>query len=325
MTLQRRLLIGLLLAAGLLWLLAVAFYYVHARQEVDELFDTVQVRMAQQIRSTLADRPMPAQPLPPAGGAGTSPVASATPSTGHAELDDMAVTVWDEQGRARLDSDLRVPLPWIAGQAGFLDVSLGKDLWRVYYLPVSPVAGQSWLIAVGFKMEERAEMLSGLIYSQMLYWFLLLPALALATWFVVRYAFRPLSDLSANLARRDAADLTPISAQNMPSDLHALVDAMNALFRRIETTLANERRLVADAAHELRTPLAALRAPAQDAARLAPHETARSRGIGPARCRPELTHPPDEPVAQPGPVGCGRPRATGKIGRLVGGGHPGHQ
>ena len=94
-----------------------------------------------------------------------------------------------------------------------------------------------------------------------------LPALALAIWLGVGSGLRPLSEVRAQLARRSAADLAPLETARAPAEIEPLLAELNRLFGRIEQAMGRERRLTADAAHELRTPLAVLSTQAQVARR----------------------------------------------------------
>jgi signal transduction histidine kinase len=94
-----------------------------------------------------------------------------------------------------------------------------------------------------------------------------LPALAAAIWLGIGSGLRPLRELRAQLARRGVADLAPFDNSRTPREIEPLVAELNRLFGRIEEALQRERRLTADAAHELRTPLAVLSTQAQVARR----------------------------------------------------------
>jgi signal transduction histidine kinase len=105
-----------------------------------------------------------------------------------------------------------------------------------------------------------------------------LPALALAIWLGVGSGLRPLRELRAQLARRGAGDLAPLDDKRTPQEIEPLVAELNRLFGRIGEALQRERRLTADAAHELRTPLAVLSTQAQ-VARGASDEAARNEAL----------------------------------------------
>jgi two-component system sensor histidine kinase QseC len=263
-TLQRRLLL-LLAGVPLLWLAALAYSVTSTRQEVDELFDTQLVRLAQQVAA-----------LQPAGDRG--PMQLAEPASGQlgaAELDDLSVAIWRAAGTPLLLARAGVGLPFDAGARGFVVAHLNGAPWRVYYLPS---ADGTRLIAVGQSAHERDEVLRDALASQLLPWLLTLPLLLVVIAGAVRHALAPLRALARELETRRADDLRPVAHTDAPQELAPLVTALNLLFARIAHAIEHERRLTADAAHELRTPLAALRAH-WEAAQIAAGDAARERAL----------------------------------------------
>lgn len=247
MTLQRRLLVLLLVGAPLIWATAVGFALWRARYEINELFDTQQIRLAQQVAALLPSAQLNGAPrrLPPL-----------PTDSGAAELDDLSIAVWNERGELLLADREGIALPFDAGAAGFVNVRLGHDSWRVYYLP----GNGPWRVAVGQAADERAEVLRDLLASQLLPWLLMLPVLLAALAAAVRRGLRPVREIARQVQLRRADSLAPLALAAAPAELRPLLAAMNDLFGRIERALEHERRMTADAAHELRTPLAALRA-----------------------------------------------------------------
>lgn len=271
MSLQRRLLWFLLISAPLVWALAAMVSVDRARHEIDELYDTEIIRLARQVQATLTGLAGLAKLE---SGAVLAPPLNAT--TGEADLRDLAIAAWNAQGQLLLVDREGAQLPRRLDGVGFVDLTLGGEPWRVYYLQ-SPSG--AWLVAAGQSVHEREELVWNLLFSQLLPWLLVLPLLLLVMAWGVRHAMLPLRELTAELQGRGADDLRPLSASPAPQELQPMLMAMNGLFARIDATLERERRFTADAAHELRTPLAVLRAQ-WDALRVAQE--------GPARREAEL-------------------------------------
>lgn len=251
MSLQRRLLVYLALCAPLVWGAALLVSIDRARHEVNELFDSELVRLAREI-----DALVPSAAAPAPSRRGGPPAAEAEAGSGDADLRDLAVAVWDAEGRRLLTHGDDVALARRAGAPGFMDDHIGGEAWRVYYLP----SADGRVVATAQKLYERDEMVFNLTASQIGPWLLVLPALLLAMAWAVRRALAPVRELSGELRRRRADDLAAVPQAQVPSELQPLVRAMNGLFSRVSELLERERRFTADAAHELRTPLAVLRA-----------------------------------------------------------------
>lgn len=251
MSLQRRLLLYLLVCAPLVWGVALYFSISRARHEVNEMFDTELIRLARQVQSTLS----PAYP-------GTTAVLPPEPregdkDAGDADVRDLAVAVWNKEGRLMLADREGAQLQRLPQASGFVEQAVDGRNWRIYYLQSTD---GNWLVAAGQGAYERDELVYGLTITQVVPWLLVLPILlAVMTW-AVRRALSPMRQLTTQLRARDASDLQPVPDERAPAELKPLLGAMNGLFARIEELLVRERRFTADAAHELRTPLAVLRA-----------------------------------------------------------------
>jgi two-component system sensor histidine kinase QseC len=249
MTLQRRLLALLLVAVPVIWAVAVAIAVGTARREIDEMFDTELVRYTQQVIAVL-----PASPdgiAPPPDRADPPP-----DRAGRADFDDMAFAAWAPDGRVVLADREGRALPF-RREPGFASVSIAGQPWSVYY---QASENGAWWVAVGQKEHEREEVVQGLMVGQLLPWLLMLPVLLVAMTLVVRHALKPVHALAHEIESRGPDDLEPVSGAGRPRELEPLVASMNRLFARIGRAIETERRFTADAAHELRTPLAAVRA-----------------------------------------------------------------
>ncbi len=250
MTLQRRLMLMIVLVAPLVWAAAAAGAWWRAQHEIDELYDTEQVRLARQVLAllpqTIEDADRTTRSQRPSGAPG-----------GAAELRTMSVAVWIGDRRVMSDTE-GATLPWRGGEDGFVDLELDGSPWRVYYLG-DPDGGPR-RVAVGQELAERAELAEGLLVAQLWPWLASLPVLLIALALAVRGALAPMRALARAVERRDAADLRPIGAEGVPADIAPLVGAIDRLLARLDAAIRQERRFTADAAHELRTPIATVRA-----------------------------------------------------------------
>ncbi|CAJ92563.1 Signal transduction histidine kinase [Cupriavidus necator] len=251
MTLQRRLILAVLIAAPVVWLLTIGMTYVRARHEINELYDTDMVRMALQMHSVV-----------PLVDVAAAPSRTRLPELvegdqGDAGLGDLAIAAWLPDGKPlHIDPEGDL-LPRAPGVKGFTDVTIDKQSWRLYYLD-DPDTG--WRVCVGQQLAERNELILSYIAAQVLPWAAGLPVLiGLLIWFM-RRAMAPVRALSTDIEGRAPQDRRPLSLQAVPGELVPLVHAMNRLLARVSDSIEHERRLTADAAHEMRTPLAALKA-----------------------------------------------------------------
>ncbi len=171
--------------------------------------------------------------------------------------------VWQvfHEGRLALRSSQAPTEPLVPDMArGMHTVERGGTAWRVF---VTPGASRDVTVLVGEREAARREILvavlgpmAGLGLAAVLLVLLLSDA-------VLRWGLAPLRALSQQLASRRPDQLAALALPGAPAELTPVLSALNALFARIEALLQGERRLTADAAHELRTPIAAIRAQAQ--------------------------------------------------------------
>jgi two-component system sensor histidine kinase QseC len=151
-------------------------------------------------------------------------------------------------------------VPLSALQAGFETLDRADGRWRVF-----ATRGQESdvRVLVAEQTELRDDILWAVLRSVLKPVLFALPLLVLAIWWAVRRGLMPLRQLGQAVSRRRARATEPIALDDTPLEVQSLVKALNELFERITHMLESERRFTADAAHELRTPIAAIRTQVQ--------------------------------------------------------------
>lgn len=145
-------------------------------------------------------------------------------------------------------------------QTGFRTVQIGAVTWRVF---AAHGAERDVQVYVGEQVDSRASILWAVLRSTLWPMVVALPLLALAIGWAVHRGVAPLRRLGRTLVSRQPQALHAVVVDGAPSEMVPMVDALNGLFVRIEALMESERRFTADAAHELRTPISALRMQAQ--------------------------------------------------------------
>ncbi len=245
-SLQARLLALLLGLVTVVWLGAALLTWYDARHELDELLDghLAQAAALLVVQQTSADD--------------DDGVADA-PSL-HKYAPKVAFQVFHDGQLARRSANAG-KTPMSTATQGFATVRLGDGgEWRVFATRGEQSDVQ---VYVGEQTESRNTILWAVLRSVLLPLVFALPLLALAGWWAVRQGLVPLRQLSQMLRLRQPQALAPLVIGDMPSEMRPMVQALNGLLERIGNMMASERRFTADAAHELRTPIAAIRAQAQ--------------------------------------------------------------
>jgi len=145
-------------------------------------------------------------------------------------------------------------------QRGFADSQVGGNAWRVF---VTQGRERDVRILVGELQSVRREIVLASLTSILKPMLWALPLLALGIWWAVRGSVQPLGRLGNAVATRQPQSLESLSTEGVPPEVLPLVTALNELFERMARLLATEQQFTADAAHELRTPIAGIRMQAQ--------------------------------------------------------------
>jgi len=200
------------------------------------------------------------------------------------ETDSVYFHVVGREGKL-LAGDRELPMPdldavpgALPGEIYFRDVELnGQDVRVAYsYVADGQMPRSRWvLVEVAETTEKRNQLANKIVASVILPQFVIIPLAVMLVWFGLSRGLRPLTRLRNTIASRSPADLSPIATQRVPEELEPLVEAFNEMLERMKRNVEAQQRFVADAAHQMRTPLTGLKTQAQFAIREADPEAQR--------------------------------------------------
>ena len=246
-SLQSRLLASLLLVTAAAWLLVLGLTWYETDHELNELLDA---HLAQTASFLVVQ-----------SGDGHEDDSDFTTSpTLHKYQPRVAYQVWHEgQLVARSEKAPTTPFRQ-AGESGLIDRKVDGQVWRIF-----STQGQEkdvW-IHVAELGKYRQDILYAGLESAIVPLLLVFPLMALFIWWSIRVSLGPLRHLGQEISLRKASSLQALEEKKAVKEVQPLVQALNQLFKRVEVQMANERQFTSDAAHELRTPVAAIRMQAQ--------------------------------------------------------------
>ena len=277
----------LVLVLGLLGVsLAVISWisYRDAQHEIEELFDAQLAQTARLLEGLVSrDMPPPArESLQQALNQAAGKLGQTTP--GHRYESKLAFQVFGNGAGVMLQSasapaglleTLIASLhPESAGNPGepaglsdrllgYHEVPIGGHRWRVFVL--HDVQDELWVM-VGERDDVRGELVDKIALRSLAPDLVGLPAVALLVWLAIGWSLEPLKQMARLIKARNPDKLAPLVIAGLPQELEPMAAALNRLLRQLDSLLEREKRFLADAAHELRTPLAVLRIHAQNAA-----------------------------------------------------------
>lgn len=234
-SLRARLLWFLLVAVVATALLQAAVAYRAALAEADALFDIQMRQMALSL-----------SPGMPEGG-------QLVPSDGSGDQYDFLIQVWTSDGLSLFQSTTHATLPQRA-VLGYSTIQARGTTYRLYSFDTG-----SQVIQVAQDEQVRQAMAAKLALRTVLPTVALVPLLMLLVWWVVSSSLAPVTRVRQQVAAREADELGELAEDQLPDEIRPLVHELNLLFGRVTQAFEAQKNFVADAAHELRTPLAALK------------------------------------------------------------------
>lgn len=238
----RLLSITLQVLAGGLLLISILFF-INTHHEIDELFDA---QLAQMARMLVDVEP----------GSVARHEQDIIPEHRHEYERKIGFAMFDRQGKLIHHSSEVVVTQRPDPCRGFRNQKIDGQRWRLFCYQ-HPESGE--FVVAWQSHHIRNELAGQIVGSILLPLAFGLPLLALMIWWSSGKVLSPVTHLSQQIAQRTPRDLAPIESEDTPTEIVPIIDTLNQLLGRMNLALENERRFTADAAHELRTPLAALR------------------------------------------------------------------
>lgn len=259
-SIRRRLLVTLLTIITLVWLFTALSSYQETQHEIEELFDAQLAQSARTLLTVAGHELDELEGIPE-----TTHIHFLPGDTGDEDgieyEQKLAYQLWIlPQNKLILRSFMAPETPLSPILSGYSSEVINGQPWRVFSLH-EPKSG--FQIKMAESLEIRQELTDEITQRMAIPMLIALPLLALLIYLGIGRGLLPLQRLAHSIARREPGRLERVDTSNIPREIEPLVAALNQLFERVEGSMEHERRFTADAAHELRTPLAALKVQAQ--------------------------------------------------------------
>lgn len=248
----------------LLWPLSIAITYVVARSIANEPFDRA-----------LEDKVnVVAQQIKEQDGKVVTRLTSAARDILHADnIDNVYFQIRDAHGELvdgeaemPLPRDAELPAPWSTQfRYDFIrntEVRIAYtyvDLHKTRVEPQFNLEPRLALVQVGETLDKRSQLVNQIIKGVIVPEFIILPVALILVWFALTRGLRPLAELQQHIHERRPDDLSPIDSGHVPEEILPLVGSFNEMLERLSQSIRNQKRFIADAAHQMKTPLAGMR------------------------------------------------------------------
>jgi len=283
-SIKGRLLVGVISVLLFIWLIVIVLVYQSSAHEIDEIYDASLASYARVLASLMAHEAAEEQEINEKIQQAVKELGSdylqhssalsdlltiyrspyksedyitlelAERQRSHPYESKIAFLVKASDGKVLLRSSPDVSFENV--DTGYHNINNNGNDWRVFGLWVPRLAMS---VIVGENVKVRTELQDEILMNVLFPFLVSLPIIALLIMGAINKGLKPLKAITERVSKRSPTSLAPFQINNVPSEVLPLVDELNHLFQRIDQALDNERRFTANAAHELRTPLASLK------------------------------------------------------------------
>ncbi|WP_325917853.1 sensor histidine kinase [Pseudomonas frederiksbergensis] len=259
----RRRTLTLILGLLFLGLLIITVFNLHdSNHEIAEVYDAQLAQNARLLQGVMR-MPMASKEHAELYQAFNSTLGQAEPKVdGHPYESKIAFQVWSSQGAVLVHTASAPSFTAPPVVPGFSDVVDQKGRkWRAFVLDDEQYGLKIW---VGERDDVRADLVDRIVRHTVVPNLIGSVILAVVIWLAIGWGLKPLVDMAAKLRARHPGSLEPLQLMPLPTELEPMQAALNRVLAQIQEVMGRERRFIADAAHEMRTPLAVLRVHAQN-------------------------------------------------------------
>ncbi|WP_085632837.1 MULTISPECIES: ATP-binding protein [unclassified Pseudomonas] len=263
MTSIRRRTLTLIIGLMLFGLTVLSVFNLHdSNHEIAEIYDAQLAQNARLLQGVMR-MPLAEREQTDLYRAFNTALAEAVPrGDGHPYERKLAFQVWNSKGEVLVHTASAPSFTAPPSDPGFSDVvDLKEHRWRAFILEDKQNGLRIW---VGERGDVRADLVDRIVRHTLGPNVIGSLILAAMIWLAIGWGLKPLANMAATLRARDSGSFEPLQLTPLPSELEPMQAALNRMLAQLQEVLGRERRFIADAAHEMRTPLAVLRVHAQN-------------------------------------------------------------